>query len=149
MNQAISTGLIMTMAFISFLSVFREGAETIIFYVGILPKINMSQFLLGIFLAVVILFIFAFVLLRMSGKIPVHKFFAVATILIYLLAFKIIGGSIHQLQLLSKINTSVIDGLPVLSAIGFYPTVETIIGQAILILLIVCTIIYRRMKKIS
>lgn len=147
MNHAISTGSIFSMAAISFLSVFREGAETIVFYVGILPKMGMSQFLLGIVLAIGILIAVGIVLMKMSGKIPVHKFFAVATILIYLLAFKIIGGSLHTLQLLGKLNTTVVDGLPVLSTIGFYPTFETLIGQVILIILVIITILYKRLKK--
>ena len=147
MNHAISKGSVISMAAISFLSVFREGAETIVFYIGIVPKMELSQFLIGIVLAFVILIIVAFVLMKMSSKIPVHKFFAVATILIYLLAFKIIGGSLHTLQLLSKLSTTVVDGLPVLSTIGFYPTVETMIGQGILLVLIVGTVVYKRKKN--
>ncbi|MFC5559400.1 FTR1 family protein [Ureibacillus thermophilus] len=147
MNQAISTGSVVSMAAVSFLSVFREGAETIVFYIGILPKMEMSQFWLGIAMALAILAATAVVLMKMSGKIPVHKFFIVATIFIYLLAFKIIGGSMHTLQLQGRLDTTVVDGLPVLSTVGFYPTFETIIGQAVLILLILATIIYKRFIK--
>ncbi|WP_342471037.1 FTR1 family protein [Ureibacillus sp. FSL K6-3587] len=147
MNQAISTGSVVSMAAVSFLSVFREGAETIVFYIGILPKMEMSQFLLGIAMALAILAATAVVLMKVSGKIPVHKFFIVATIFIYLLAFKIIGGSMHTLQLQGRLDTTVVDGLPVLSTVGFYPTFETIIGQAVLILLILATIIYKRFIK--
>lgn len=147
MNNAISKGSVISMASISFLSVFREGAETIVFYVGIVPKMEMSQFLLGILVAIIILVIVAFILVKLTDKIPVYKFFAVATALIYVLAFKIIGGSLHTLQLLGKLSTTVVEGLPVVSTIGFYPTVETIIGQAVLLALIVITIIYKRMKN--
>ena len=34
MNQAIATGKLVSFALISFFSIFREGAETIIFYSG-------------------------------------------------------------------------------------------------------------------
>nr|WP_283175712.1 FTR1 family protein [Lysinibacillus sp. Bpr_S20] len=147
MGNAISTGSVFTMAAISFLSVFREGAETLVFYAGIAPKMETSQFVLGIVVALVVLAIFAFVLLKASGKIPVHKFFAVATVLIYVLAFKIIGVSLHTLQLRDAVSTTIIDGLPVVTIIGFYPTVETMIGQAILLLLVVATIIYKKKQK--
>ncbi|MGE7696478.1 FTR1 family iron permease [Lysinibacillus sp. NPDC094177] len=147
MGNAISTGSVFAMASISFLSVFREGAETLIFYAGIAPKMETSQFVLGIVVALLILTIFAFVLFKASGKIPVHKFFAVATVLIYVLAFKIIGVSLHTLQLRNSISTTIVDGLPVVSFIGFYPTVETMIGQAILLLLVVATIIYKKKHK--
>ncbi|MFJ7183017.1 FTR1 family iron permease [Lysinibacillus xylanilyticus] len=147
MGNAISSGSVFAMASISFLSVFREGAETLVFYAGIAPKMETSQFVLGIVVAIFILAIFAFVLFKASGKIPIHKFFAVATVLIYVLAFKIIGVSLHTLQLRDSVSTTIVDGLPVVSIIGFYPTVETMIGQAILLLLVVATIIYKKKQK--
>lgn len=147
MGNAISSGSVFAMAAISFLSVFREGAETLVFYAGIAPKMETSQFVLGIVVALLILTIFAFVLFKASGKIPVHKFFAVATVLIYVLAFKIIGVSLHTLQLRDAVSTTIVDGLPVISFIGFYPTVETMIGQAILLVLVVVTIIFKKKQK--
>ncbi|MFK5706800.1 FTR1 family iron permease [Lysinibacillus boronitolerans] len=144
MGHAISSGSLVAMAAISFLSVFREGAETLVFYAGIAPKMETAQFILGIVVALVILAVLAIVLFKASGKIPIHKFFAVATILIYVLAFKIIGVSLHTLQLNNHLPTTIVDGLPVISLIGFYPTVETMIGQAILLVLVVATIIYKK-----
>lgn len=144
MGQAISSGSIVAMAAISFLSVFREGAETLVFYAGIAPKMETSQFILGIVVALLILAVLAIVLFKASGKIPVHKFFAIATILIYVLAFKIIGVSLHTLQLTDHLSSTIVDGLPVISLIGFYPTVETMIGQAILLVLVAATVIYKK-----
>lgn len=143
-GSAISSGSVFAMAAISFLSVFREGAETLVFYAGIAPKMETSQFMLGIVVALLILAIFALVLFKASGKIPIYKFFAVATVLIYVLAFKIIGVSLHTLQLRDSVPTTIVDGLPVVSLIGFYPTVETMLGQAVLLLLVVATIIYKK-----
>ncbi|EKU43452.1 FTR1 family protein [Lysinibacillus sp. HST-98] len=144
MGNAISSGSIFAMAMISFLSVFREGAETLVFYAGIAPKMETSQFILGIVVALLILAVVAVVLFKASGKIPIHKFFAVATILIYVLAFKIIGVSLHTLQLTDNLSTTIVDGLPVISLIGFYPTVETIIGQSILLVLVAATVLYKK-----
>ncbi|QFF98843.1 transporter [Psychrobacillus glaciei] len=133
MNHAISTSSILSMAFVSFLSVFREGAETIIFYAGIAPKMSTLELSIGILIALVILVVFAVVLMKVSGKIPIHRFFIVATILIYILAFKIIGVSVHTLQLRSVIPMTTVDHLSVISSIGFYPTWETVIPQILLI----------------
>ncbi|WP_338653766.1 FTR1 family protein [Lysinibacillus sp. Y5S-8] len=146
MGNAISSGSIFAMAAISFLSVFREGAETLVFYAGIAPRMETSQFILGIVVALLILAVLAIVLFKASGKIPIHKFFAVATVLIYVLAFKIIGVSLHTLQLTDNLSTTIVDGLPVISLIGFYPTAETIIGQAILLVLVAATIIYKKKR---
>ncbi len=147
MGQAISKQSVFAMATISFLSVFREGAETIIFYVGIVPSISMFDFILGIVLALAILAVVAIILFKISVRIQVHKFFFVATIFIYMLAFKMIGSSIHTLQLTNILPTTVIHELPVISQIGFYPTIETIIGQFILILIYIGITIYKKTKK--
>lgn len=144
MGHAISKQSITAMAFISFLSVFREGAETIVFYAGIAPKMALSQFLLGIIVAIMILVVLAVVLLKASYKIPIHKFFMVATILIYALAFKIIGVSIHTLQLTNIFPTTMISGIPVVDSIGFYPTIETINAQLVLLVVISAVIFYRK-----
>ncbi|GLC88817.1 FTR1 family iron permease [Lysinibacillus piscis] len=149
LGQAISSGSVLAMAMISFLSVFREGAETLVFYAGLAPKMATSQFALGIVVALVILAIFTVVLLKASGKIPIHRFFAVATVLIYVLAFKIIGVSLHTLQLRDTISTTIVDGLPIVNFIGFYPTVETMVGQGLLLVLVLATIVYKKKNSSS
>lgn len=148
MGTAISKQSVFAMASISFLSVFREGAETIIFYVGVAPNMPTFDFILGIVLALAILTIVAFVLFKMSVRIPIHKFFLVATIFIYVLAFKIIGASIHKLQLTNDLPTHIIHELPVISSVGFYPTVETIIGQFILIITCISVVVYQKLKRV-
>ncbi|WP_042475066.1 FTR1 family iron permease [Bacillus ndiopicus] len=147
LNNAISRGSILSMAAISFLSVFREGAETIVFYAGIAPKMPITHFILGIAVALAILAIVAIILFKASGKIPIHRFFAVATVLIYVLTFKIIGVSLHTLQLTNRIPTTIVEHLPVIPVIGFYPTLETILGQAILLLIIAATIYYKKRQR--
>ena len=144
MGQAISKGSVLAMASVSFLSVFREGAETIVFYAGIAPKMSTVEFVIGILLAVVILAIVAVVFMKLSHRVPIHRFFAVATILIYVLAFKIIGVSLHTLQLTNVINTTVQPRLPIIDFIGFYPTNETIMAQLGLLIIILVTVWIRK-----
>ena len=121
-----------------FLSIFREGAETIIFYVGMAPSISFGKMLVGILIAVGILSVFAFLFIRYSTKIAVRPFFKIATILIYLIAFKILGISIHALQLTDLIQTTQMP-LPILDWAGFYPTLETMLPQLLLLLIFFVT----------
>lgn len=72
MEQAIARGSLFSFALISFLSVFREGAETIIFYTGITPYISLQQLVLGVILAVGILVIVGFAIIYYSVKIPIR-----------------------------------------------------------------------------
>lgn len=147
MGTALSTGSIISMAFVSFLSIFREGAETIIFYMGMAPSISTGKLLAGIVLALVILTVFAFLFIRYSAKIAVGPFFKIATILIYFLAFKILGVSIHALQLTGHIGTTQIQSLPIISWLGFYPTWETIAPQVVLLAIIAVTAIWIQKKE--
>lgn len=134
MGTAVTGKSAWAIGLLSFLTVFREGAETVVFYVGIAPSMQVSQFLLGIGIALLILAAIAVLLLKAGNRIPIHRLFAVATVFIYVLAFKIIGVSIHTLQLTDVLPTSIAGRLPVLSAIGFYPTWETIAGQLVLLM---------------
>lgn len=135
-TQAISSGSIFTFAFVSFLSVFREGAETIIFYAGIAGKISMTQLILGILSAIILLTLFALFFERITSIIPVRTLFLMMSILIFCLAFKILGVSVHTFQVLNQISNTTIEWIPHIQMIGLYPTVETLIPQIILLFLV-------------
>lgn len=140
-GEALSTGSVLSMAFVSFLAIFREGAETIIFYTGMVSSISVQELMTGIVIALLILAVFAFVFVRYSAKLPLGPFFKIATVLLYVLAFKMVGTSLHALQLTKVISTTPIPGLPVMAAIGLYPTWETILAQLLLVIIIATTVI--------
>lgn len=137
MGEALTTGSFVSLFGLAFLSVFREGAETIIFYVGILPNISTADFLLGIGMALAILAGVAFIMLKTSVKLPIPTLFKVLTWIVYLLGFKILGVSIHLLQMTGYVTMGVIPSLPAVSALGIYPTVQTLLAQFIYILAII------------
>ena len=138
MGKALTTGSLLSLFGLSFLSVFREGAETILFYAGILPKISTSSFISGIVMAVLILGIIAVLLFKTSLKLPIAKMFKVLTWVIYALGFKILGVSIHALQLTGYLPmTSLRSQWLEVSGLGIYPTVETLLAQAIYIVIVI------------
>jgi high-affinity iron transporter len=147
MQQAIAKGSLLSFAFISFLSVFREGAETIIFYTGITPYISLMQLISGVLLAIVILVIVGFVIIKYSVKIPIRLFFKTATLLIYFLAFKILGISIHALQISNMVPTSTVEGLPFVDWLGLYPTWETTISQLLLLAVIMSMMFFMKKRE--
>ena len=136
MNKALTTGSFVSLFALSFLSVFREGAETILFYVGILPNISTESFALGVGIAVILLAILAVVILKSSVKLPVPTMFKILTWVLYILGFKILGVSVHALQLTAVLPTTIIDILPNIEWLGFYATLQTIIAQLVYIVLI-------------
>ena len=134
--QALATGSLVSMMLLSFLAVFREGAETILFYVGMLPQITTADLLAGIGLAVALLVVIGVLMNQSSLRLPMHLMFKVMTWLIYALGFKILGVSIHALQLTKMLPTHSVDFLPSLPAIGFYPNWESIAAQVLYLALI-------------
>ena len=137
MGKALTTVSLVSLFGLSFLSVFREGAETIVFYAGILPKISMNDFLTGIFAALLVLAVLAVLLLKTSIKLPIAKLFNVLTWVIYALGFKILGISVHALQLTGYLSlTSVQNQWLENSDLGLFATVETLSAQAMYILII-------------
>lgn len=136
MQTVTKTGSFLSMFALSFLAVFREGAETILFYVGILPRISSFDFILGISLALLVLVVIAFVMNKASQFFLPHKVFFILTWMIYALAFKMTGVSIHALQLTNMIPNHLISGIPSIDILGIYPSWEGLAGQALFILVV-------------
>ena len=137
MQTVTKTGSFLSMFALSFLAVFREGAETILFYVGILPRISSFDFVLGISMALLVLVVIAFVMNKASQFFLPHKVFFVLTWMIYALAFKMTGVSIHALQLTNMIPNHLIAGIPTIDILGIYPSWESLAGQALFILVVI------------
>ena len=136
MQTVTKTGSFLSMFALSFLAVFREGAEMILFYVGILPRISSFDFVLGISLALSVLVVIAFVMNKASQFFLPHKVFFILTWMIYALAFKMTGVSIHALQLTNMIPNHLISGIPSIDILGIYPSWEGLAGQALFILVV-------------
>jgi len=136
MQTVTKTGSFLSMFGLSFLAVFREGAETILFYVGILPRISSFDFVLGISLALLVLVVIAFVMNKASQFFLPHKIFFILTWMIYALAFKMTGVSIHALQLTNMIPNHQISGIPSIDILGIYPSWEGLAGQTLFILVV-------------
>ena len=146
MQTVTKTGSFLSMFALSFLAVFREGAETILFYVGILPRISSFDFVLGISLALLVLVVIAFVMNKASQFFLPHKVFFILTWMIYALAFKMTGVSIHALQLTNMIPNHLISRIPSIDILGIYPSWEGLAGQ-ILFIFIVFLITIRQGEK--
>lgn len=141
MGVALSTGSMAGLFGLAFLSVFREGAETILFYAGILPSIAMSEFIIGIGVALVVLAVVAIVMAKTSVKLPIAHLFKVLTWLIYALGFKILGVSISALQLTNHLPRTVLD-FPAVPFLGIYPSMQGVAVQACYVVVVVAVMVY-------
>ena len=136
MKAVTATGSFISMFALSFLAVFREGAETILFYVGILPRIRSFDFFLGIGLALAVLAILAIFMTKASHLVKPHKIFFILTWMIYALAFKMLGVSLHALQLTNMLPNHILSNFPTIDWAGIYPSWEVLACQVLFVLIV-------------
>lgn len=136
-SQALARGSMVGLALLAFLAVFREGAETTVFYLGMAPAIATADLVLGIGVGVGILIVAAVLILVLGVRLPLRPFFRVAGLLVYYLGFKFVGAGLHALQIAGQIPSTPIGSLPsntVLEFFGIYPTWQTLLPQLALLL---------------
>jgi high-affinity iron transporter len=147
-NTALATNSLWSLAILAFLAVYREGAETTLFYIGIAPSISMSDLLAGLGIGVAGLVIIAALMLGVGLKIPLKPFFVVTSVLIYYLGFKFVGSGIHALQVAGILPATPASFLPASEGWGLYPTWETTLPQLALLLVAIAVIFYTRQRAI-
>ncbi|GAC1549792.1 MAG: FTR1 family iron permease [Herpetosiphon sp.] len=148
-NAAIARGSLFSLAFLSFLSVFREGAETALFYIGIAPAISFSNLLLGLSIGIILLAGIGILIIGLGVRIPLGLFFQVASLLIWYLGFKFIGTGLHALQVARIVSSNPLRLVPAIPGLGLYQTWETTAAQLSLLAIAVVVVFLMRSSKVS
>ena len=95
----------------------------------------------GIAVASVVLVVLFFVSVRGGAVLPVRQFFAITGGLLYLLAFKLAGDGIAELQNAGVVALTVVSWIPdsgvLQSWLGIYPTLQTAALQGVLLIAVV------------
>ena len=138
-NAALEHGGGTALAFVAFLAVYREGAETALFYQALFNEGvgNGLPITLGILVGFGALAIVFTLFYRFGVRIPLRPFFATTSVLLYYMAFVFMGKGIRELQEGNVMTITVIPGFPHVEALGLFPSVETLLGQALLIALFI------------
>jgi high-affinity iron transporter len=142
-SSALEHGGGKALALVAFLAVYREGAETALFYQALFnegPNV-MLPLVLGMIVGFAVLAVIFTLFYRYGVRIPMRPFFAVTSILLYYLAFVFMGKGIRELQEGNIMRITVIPGGPHVDAMGIYPSVETLTAQGILLVLLVFAMI--------
>ena len=129
---AIENKNLLSLFSIAFISVFREAFETVLFIRALWFQTNLSgknAIGLGLTSALVLIFIFSFLALRFSRKIPVRELFKFSSILTSVLASILAGKAIHSFQEAGLVNVTSLPWNIRFDTLGFYPTWQTISAQ--------------------
>ncbi|HLG51644.1 MAG TPA: FTR1 family protein [Chloroflexota bacterium] len=132
-RAALARGSLLSLGLVAFLAVFREGAETVLFYLGMAPSISTPHLLMGLALGAAVLMIIGSAILFFGLRLPLRPFFLLASLLVYYLGFKFIGTGLHDLQVAGIIGTTPAPYLPSSDWLGIFPTWETTAVQLLLL----------------
>ncbi|HET9482693.1 MAG TPA: cytochrome c/FTR1 family iron permease [Xanthomonadales bacterium] len=137
LKGAVSGGTVWALAGVSFLAVYREAFETVLFYEALWAQGGtQAQILGGMVAAVVALLAISLLIFRYGMRLPIGPFFAISSILLALLAVVFTGQGVAALQ---EAGTLPVDPLPFarVSLLGVFPTVQTTVAQALVLAVVV------------
>ncbi len=148
-NKAVSTGSLFMLGFAAFLAVYREGAETILFYQALVAgtKGSLTPVMAGFGVALVALVALFFVMRTASIRLPLGLFFSITAVFLFIMAFIFLGKGILELQIAGWFSSTPADYLPEFSFLGIFPTLESIGAQVFLLLLAGLSFVYLALKK--
>ncbi|OOF68235.1 FTR1 family protein [Rodentibacter caecimuris] len=138
LSTALSAGSLAGLWLTSFLAVYREGAETVLFYYALASDAKsaiglaylFAGFLVGVFLLAICYFIMRYTVV----KLPLKPFFMFTGTFMYVMAFVFAGKSVLELIEGKLFEPTLINGIPEISWLGVYPYLETLVPQGILII---------------
>jgi high-affinity iron transporter len=134
-NNALSHGGGTALIVVAFLAVYREGAETALFLQALFAEGAAVPLTLGIVAGGVVLAVTFTLFYRYGIRIPLRPFFAVTSGLLYYMAFVFMGKGIRELQEGNVVPITILPGWPSVESMGIFPSVQTLLAQAVLVLL--------------
>ena len=134
-----------------FLAVYREGAETVLFYLALLfdakSPAATSMVAAGFVAGLAALIIVYIVIKKFSLKIAIKPFFIATSVIIFYMSVVFVGKGVMELVEGKVFVPTVIDGLPTITWIGFYPYVQSLVPQAVMIVLLIVGILILKNKQ--
>ena len=133
---SLSQGSLFALGFTAFLAVYREGAETVLFYQALLASgegLDTGLIWLGFLLGSGTLAGVFFIFKLGSVRIPIRLFFTLTSIFLYYLAFSFTGQGIIEFQVGGLISATPVAFIPQIDFLRIYPTVESLTCQGILL----------------
>ncbi|MFD2249115.1 high-affinity iron transporter [Pseudochelatococcus lubricantis] len=149
---AISAGSLRALWFVSFLAVYREGAETVLFYQALTIDTDAAGVIAiaaGFAVGALALVAVYWAMQKGALRLPVGPFFRVTGAILYLMAFVFVGKGIFELIEGKVITPTLVGRAPEIPLLGIYPYRETLLPQAVFVAVTALSlvIIWRRGKR--
>jgi high-affinity iron transporter len=144
---AISGGSRATLALLSFVAVYREVFETVLFYQALWVQAPGAELHRAIFagaaVALVLLAALGLAIFVLGMRLPLKQFFALSAGLMIALAVVFAGKGVAALQEAGLIAFDPV-AFPRIELLGVYPTLQTLAAQALLLAVSMALVLYNR-----
>lgn len=161
--QAATTGSFMVFVLLSFFTVYREGFETVLFYQALFSFAKYMELyvLAGLIVGLVVITAVVFIIRKLGKKLPLRVLFGVTMGVGAFMSITFLGNAIREFQELGWISTTHLLGIVprfdinVATMTGIHPTLETVVGQVILLAIYLVGSLYilfiqpKRQQKIA
>ena len=150
-SESISAGSAKALWWTVFLAVFREGAETVLFYQALFFEAKNAEgygaigagFAAGLIILLIVFFVFK----KFSIKIPIKPFFLVTSAIIFYMSIVFVGKGLMEFVEGKIFVPTKIEGFPTIELLGIYPYYESLIPQAIMIVTLIVGVIIMKKKQ--
>lgn len=154
-SDSISSGSTTTLWWTVFLAVFREGAETVLFYQALIfgakDSAGYSMIAAGFVIGLVILLIVYFLFKIFAVKIPIKPFFIFTSAIIFYMSIVFVGKGVGELVEGKIFIPTIIKGLSfpdwMRDWLGLQPYYESLVPQIIMVLALVIGIVIMKSKQ--
>ncbi|BCX80000.1 iron permease [Campylobacter sp. 19-13652] len=154
-NEALAQNSILALWFTVFLAVFREGAETVLFYQALIFEAHTSSeigmVLAGLVVGIAALLIVYWIFKIFAVKIPIKEFFIVTSAIIFYMSVVFVGKGVMELVEGKVFVPTIIKGLSFPSWasdwLGLVPYYESLVPQALMIIALIFGVIYIKTKS--
>lgn len=146
-DSALEKRTLRTMAAVSFIAVYREIFEVVLFYEALWVQAGDAGHGAvggGIVTAVVLLAVTGWAIFRYSVRLPIGPFFTAMSLLLALMAVAFAGQGIKALQEAGMVGSHEVPFFT-LALLGIHPTAQTLAAQALAIIIVVLG--YRAMNR--
>ncbi len=161
--QATATGSFMVFILLAFFTVYREGFETVLFYQALFSFAKYMELyvLAGMVLGLAIIIAVVFIIRKLGKKLPLRVLFGLTMGVGAFMSITFLGNALREFQELGWLSTTHLFGIiprldiNIATMTGIHPTLETVVGQVILLAIYVVGSLYilfiqpRRQQKIA
>ena len=139
--QAATTGSFMVFVLLAFFTVYREGFETVLFYQALFSFAKYMELyvLAGLILGMAVIIAVVFIIRKLGKKLPLRVLFGLTMGVGAFMSITFLGNALREFQELGWIPTTHLLGIiprfdiNVATMTGIHPTLETVLGQVILL----------------